>query len=110
MPEDVAEQVKASPIGQSVRPLARYLPREMAAHLDWSFEVEGLESVSARTTYLVGSETPAENTELRGFISRLEPALRNFAVREIPDQGHFANFFAPELLAGLILELADAEV
>jgi pimeloyl-ACP methyl ester carboxylesterase len=106
MPEDVAEEVKASPIGQSTRPLAQYLPREMAAHLDWSFEVEGLDGVSARTIYLVGSETPAENKELRGFISRLEHTLKNFAVYEIPGQGHFANFLAPELLAGLILDLA----
>jgi pimeloyl-ACP methyl ester carboxylesterase len=110
MPEEVAEQVKASPIGQSMRPLAQYLPREMAAHLDWNFDVDGLQGVTARTTYLVGSETPAENAELRGFIRILEHALKDFEVREIPGQGHFANFFAPELLAGLVLELAEADV
>lgn len=110
MPENVAEQVKASPIGQSMRPLAQYLPREMAAHLGWSLDVETLKGVPARTIYLVGSETPEENAELRGFIPLLEQALENFEVCEIPDQGHFANFFAPELLAGLILELAEAEV
>jgi pimeloyl-ACP methyl ester carboxylesterase len=106
VPEEAAEQVKASPIGQSMRPLAQYLPREMAAHLGWNFNVDGLKGLTARTTYLVGSESPAE---LRGFIPILEHALKNFEVREIPGQGHFANFFAPELLADLVLELAKAD-
>ena len=60
--------------------------------------------MSARAVYLVGSETPEANVELRGFIKLLEQALTNFAVREIPGQGHFANFFAPELLAAILLE------
>jgi hypothetical protein len=34
----------------------------------------------------------------------LEQALKDFTVREIPGQGHFANFFAPERLAAIILE------
>src|SRR5262249_17576895 len=104
VPEAAAEQVKASPIGASMRPLAQYLPREMAAHLAWSFDPGTLSGVSARTVYLVGSETPQENLELRGLIKLLEPPLPNFMVREIPGHGHFANFFAPELLAKLILD------
>lgn len=104
VPEVVAEQIKASPIGASMRPLAQYLPREMAAHLAWTFDPPAYSGVSARTVYLVGSETPEENLELRGFIKLLEKALPSFAVREIPQQGHFANFFAPQLLAAIILE------
>jgi len=84
--------------------LAQYLPREMAAHLAWTFDPPTYSGVSARTVYLVGSETPEENLELRGFIKLLEKALPSFAVREIPQQGHFANFFAPQLLAAIILE------
>src|SRR5215831_10252761 len=80
VPEAAAEQVKASPIGASMRPFAQYLPREMAAHLAWTFDPRMLRGVSARTVYLVGSETPQENMELRGFIKLLEQALTNFTV------------------------------
>lgn len=65
MPEDVAEEVKASPVGASMRPFARHLPREMAAHLAWRFD--------ART--------------LRGLIPLLEGALGDFSVRALPGQG-----------------------
>src|SRR4029453_3342475 len=104
LPEVVAEQVKASPVGASMRPFAQYLPREMAAHLAWTFDPLALRGVSARTVYLVGSETPHDNLELRGFVKLLEQALKDFTVRVIPGQGHFANFFAPERLAAIILE------
>ena len=103
-PATVAEGIKASPVGASMRPLAQYLPREMAAHLAWTFDLRVLRSVSARVVYLVGSQTPEENVQLRGFIELLEPVLKDFVVREIPGQGHFANLFAPELLARIILE------
>ena len=95
MPGAIAEQVKASPIGASMRPLAQYLPREMASHLAWTFDVRAFSGVSARTVYLVGSETPAENAELRGFIQVLERGLTNFTVREIPGHGHFATSLPP---------------
>jgi pimeloyl-ACP methyl ester carboxylesterase len=108
MPAAVAQQIKASPVGASMRLLAQYLPREMAAHQRWTFDSSALSNVSARTVYLVGSETPEENVELRGFIGLLEQALPNFAVREIPGQGHFANFLAPKLLAKIILESSQA--
>jgi pimeloyl-ACP methyl ester carboxylesterase len=104
LPDAVAEQVKASPIGASMRPFAQYLPREMAAHLAWTFDPRAFSRVSARTVYLVGSETPEENMELRGFIKLLEQTLTNFTLSEIPGQGHWANFLAPELLAAIILE------
>src|SRR5262245_15726167 len=104
VPEVMAEQVKASPVGASMRPLAQYLPREMAAHLAWTFDRLALSDVSARTVYLVGSDTPPKNLELRGFIELLRQALRDFAVCEIPGQGHWANFFAPEQLAAIIQE------
>jgi hypothetical protein len=39
-------------------------------------------------------------------IKLLDQALTNFTIREIPGQGHWANFFAPELLAEIILESA----
>jgi pimeloyl-ACP methyl ester carboxylesterase len=104
LPAALAEQIKTSPVGASMRPLAQYLPREMAAHLAWTFDPHAFSSVSARAVYLVGSETPEASVELRGFIKLLEQALTNFAVREIPGQGHFANFFAPELLAAILLE------
>src|SRR5262245_6967628 len=67
LPEAVAEQWKASPIGASMRPHAQYLPREMAAHLVWTFDPRTLSGVSARTVYLVGSETPQEEMTLRGL-------------------------------------------
>jgi len=104
VPKAIAEQVKASPMGASMRPRAQYLPREMAAHLAWTFDAQALRGVAAKTVYLVGSKTPDENAELRGFIPLLEQAVADFSVRELPGQGHFANFFAPELLAKAILE------
>jgi pimeloyl-ACP methyl ester carboxylesterase len=107
IPEAVAEQAKASPIGVAMRPFAQYLPREMAAHLAWTFDPESLCDVTAKTTYLVGSKTAEDNLELRGFIPLLEQALPDFTVRELPRQGHFANFFAPELLAEAIIESID---
>ena len=104
LPDALVDQIKASPIGASMRPLAQYLPRQMAALLAWTLDPSAFNNVSARTVYLVGSETPKESIELRGFIKLLEQALPNFTVREIPGQGHFANFFAPELLAEIIVD------
>jgi hypothetical protein len=108
IPEAIAEQVKASPVGASMRPRAQYLPREMAAHLAWTFDADALRGIPARTVYLVGSETPKENAELRGFIPLLEQVVPDFSVRELPGQGHFANLFAPELLAEAIWESIDS--
>ena len=108
MPPAVAEEAKASPVGAAMRPLAQYLPREMAAHLAWSFDPDALRKVAARVVYLVGSQTPRENVQLRGFIEILEPVLKDFVVREIPGQGHFANFFAPDLLAEIVLDSIQA--
>jgi pimeloyl-ACP methyl ester carboxylesterase len=106
IPASVADQIKTSPVGASMRPLAQYLPREMASHLAWTFDSGAYSSVSADTVYLVGSATPEENAELRGFIKLLEQTLPNFTVREIPGQGHFANFFAPALLSAILRETA----
>lgn len=106
LPDAVVEQLKASPVGASMRPFAQYLPREMAAHLAWTFDAQALRGVSARTVYLVGSDTNLEL--LRGFTKLLEPALTDFTIRQIPGQGHFANFFAPEQLAAIMLELIHA--
>lgn len=104
MPEEVAEELKASAVGAAMRPFALHLPREMAAHLAWSFDPEALREVTARTTFLVGSETAEENEQLRGFMPLLAGALGDLSVRELPGQGHFANFFAPGLLAEAVLE------
>jgi pimeloyl-ACP methyl ester carboxylesterase len=104
LPDALVDQTKASPIGASMRPLAQYLPREMAVLLAWTLDPSAFNNVSARTVYLVGSETPEDSVELRGFIKLLEQALPNFTVREIPGQGHFANFFAPKLLAEIIVD------
>jgi hypothetical protein len=46
--------------------------------------------------FLVGSDTPQENVQLRGFIPLCREAVSNFAVHEMPGQAHFANLFAPE--------------
>src|SRR5262245_27958363 len=108
LPDTIADQVKSSPIGASMRPFAQYLPREMASHLAWTFDPRPFSGVSAPTVYLVGSETPPESVELRGFVQVLEQALPNFTVREIPGQGHWANFFAPEMLAAIIRESIES--
>jgi pimeloyl-ACP methyl ester carboxylesterase len=104
MPVPVAEKVKRSPIGADIRPFAQFLPREMAAHLDWHVDPAAFARVTAPTIYLVGSDTPEDNAQLRGFISLLQDTMPIFSVREIPGQGHFANYFAAELLAKTILE------
>ena len=104
LPDALVDQSKASPIGVSMRPLTQYLPSEMAVLLAWTLDPSAFNNVSARTVYLVGSETPEDSVELRGFIKLLEQALPNFTVREIPGQGHFANFFAPKLLAEIIVD------
>lgn len=104
MPEDVAEEVKASPIGANIRSFAEYLPREMAAHVAWELEPEAFAAVRAPTTYLVGEHTPKENEQLRGLIAILEEVMPKFRVRELPGQGHFANFLAPDLLAEAVLD------
>ena len=55
---EAAEAAKASPVGAAMRPFAEYLPREMAAHLAWTFDAGALKSLSTRVVYLVGAQTP----------------------------------------------------
>ncbi len=108
MPAEVAEEVKASPIGAEIRAFAEYLPREMAAHVSWQLSPEAFAVVEAPTTYLVGEHTPEENEQLRGFIRLLERVMPDFRVHELPGQGHFANFRAPDRLAETILDILGA--
>ena len=104
MPEPVAEAVKSSPVGADNRLFAQYLPREMAAHLNWVFDPKSFSKVTATTVYFTGSETPQDNVQLWGFARMLKDTIPNFSVCEIPGQGHFANFHAPKLLAELVLD------
>jgi pimeloyl-ACP methyl ester carboxylesterase len=39
----------------------------------------------------------------------LQEVVPSFRLREIPGQGHLANFFAPELLASIVLEFVESE-
>ena len=110
MPEGVAEELKASPIGAEIRPFAQYLPREMAAQLAWTFDQQAFAGLPAPTLFLTGAETPEEDEALRGYIGLLKGVIPNFTVREIPGQGHMANFLAPALLAEIILDFLQSDV
>lgn len=108
IPPSVAEELKASPIGKEIRAFAEFLPREMAAHLDWNAREQDFTKIQARTTYFVGSETPLESDLLRGFEKLLENSITEFKSLEISGQGHFANFLNPGLLAELIIDCVNS--
>jgi pimeloyl-ACP methyl ester carboxylesterase len=108
LPPEAAEGIKASPIDAGMRPLARYLPRELNAHLTWTVNLEPLKNVMAPTLYLAGEETPA-GADLLGFLPLLQGVLSNLRVALIPGQGHFANTLAPVLLADILREFLLAE-
>ena len=106
IPDEPAEGLKASPIGADIRPWAQYLPREMSAHLAYEWRPQTFASLAAPTLYLAGQGSSG-NEQLFGFVRILEGVIQDFTVREIPGQGHFANFLAPDLLARMILEFVE---
>ena len=103
MPPAVAEQVKSSPAGATIRSFAEYLPREMASHLAWHFDPQAFTGMTVPTTYLTGSLSTEEGG--RAFIPLLRDVLPKFSVKEIPGQSHWAHDGNPTLLAKMILEI-----
>jgi pimeloyl-ACP methyl ester carboxylesterase len=108
IPEEIAEGLKASAVGADLRPWAQYLPREMAAHIAYEWNPAIYEDLTAPTLYLAGEQTTGDD-QLRGFVPLLQEVVPSFRLREIPGQGHLANFFAPELLASIVLEFVESE-
>ena len=82
-------------------PFSRSLVRELQADRSM-IGPNSLDGLSMPTLYLVGEKTFAEYS--RAWIPCLQAGLPDFQVREIPGHGHLANFHAPALLAGMMLE------
>jgi pimeloyl-ACP methyl ester carboxylesterase len=104
MPDAAAEKFKASPAGTALRRYAAYLPREMAAHRAWKMHPDDYSEIEIPTTYIFGTETPVRSVQLLGMMEILANVMPDFRVRELPGEGHFANFTNPELLAQTIVE------
>jgi pimeloyl-ACP methyl ester carboxylesterase len=107
VPPEPADALKDSPVGTAMRPLAGYLPREMASHLAHRWDIGVLGTIRTPTVYITGSNTVG-NEQLRGWIHRLEGAMSNFSVVEIPGQDHFAPMLAPEEFANFLLTVIEA--
>jgi pimeloyl-ACP methyl ester carboxylesterase len=107
IPPEPADALKTSPVGIAMRPLAQYLPREMASHLAHRWNNDQLSKIRTDTVYITGSNTVG-NEQLRGWIDRLERVMPNFSVREIPGQDHFAPSLAPGEFADFLVAVLEA--
>ena len=108
LPREVAEGIMASPIDPGIRPMAKYIPREIKAHLAWEIDPTQFADITAPTLFLLGEETPMDG-DLAGMLPLLTGVIPNLTVRKIPGQGHFAPSFAPKLFADIVLEFLRTE-
>ena len=92
--------LKAQPSWPARIAAAHTIPREERAFLATRFDPDAAAAVAVPTLLLVGSETPAWNSQ----VDRVAAALPNAHIEVLQGQGHIADLFAPEMISERLLE------
>ena len=100
MPEHELNAYRQSPLWAARLPLARTIPREMAAELAYPFDAARFVGLRTPTLLLSGEESP---DVLQQATALVHAALPNSRVAILPGQQHIAYRTAPELFAATVL-------
>jgi pimeloyl-ACP methyl ester carboxylesterase len=100
MPEYELEEYRRSPLWAAWLPLARTIPREMAAELAYHFDAARFAGLRTPALFLQGGESPQV---LRQATELIAAALPDSQIVVLPGQQHIAYRTAPELFAQEVL-------
>jgi pimeloyl-ACP methyl ester carboxylesterase len=100
MPEPELAEYRHSSLWAARLPLARTIPREMAAELGYHFNAARFADLRTPALLLTGGDSPAV---LRQATALVHAALPNSRVAVLPGQQHIAYRTAPELFTAAVL-------
>ncbi len=106
MPDHELEEYRQSPLWADRLPLARTIPREMAAELAYVFDPARFAALRVPALLLQGGDSPPA---LKQATARVAAALPDSRVVVLPGQGHIAYRTAPELFAREVLRFLFAQ-
>lgn len=101
MPEHELDAYRRSPLWAERLPLARTIPREMAAELAFRFDAARFAGLKPPALLLSGEESP---DVLRQATALVHAALPNSEVAVLPGQQHIAYRTNPALFTGAVMD------
>jgi pimeloyl-ACP methyl ester carboxylesterase len=98
--DEEIEELRRHPAWPNRVAAAHTVPRELRVPADQMFDPERAEKVTAPTLVLVGSDTP---DPFRADAETVAAAVPNARLAVLEGQGHAAEMFAPDVVAGEVL-------
>lgn len=102
--EESIEALRRTVLWPTMLDLAPTIPLDLDALAGYRFDPERFATIRAPVAYLLGTRSPEH---FRAVGSALDPVLEDFQWVTLPEQGHFANVFAPELFVEKVMTFLD---